>query len=275
MATSTNHQPSTQNIGHVTQVIGSTFDVEFAEDHLPAIYNAVKMSSRTQGRQAQPDRRSAAAPRRRPRPLRRPGLHRRHGPRPGLHRHRRAGDGAGRQGDAGPRVQPDRRADRRPRPGRCRGALADPPRRPGTDRPVDQDRAVRDRHQGDRPADAVRPRRQGRAVRRCRPGQDGHSHRADRPYRQCPRRLLGVRRRRRANPRRNRPVAGNAGSQDRRHRPQCHRADVHGVRPDERAAGSPLARGPVGADDGRVLPRQDRCRHAAVHRQHFPLLAGR
>jgi len=33
------------NIGHITQVIGSTFDVEFAEDSLPAIYNAVKIES--------------------------------------------------------------------------------------------------------------------------------------------------------------------------------------------------------------------------------------
>ena len=32
-----------QNIGHITQVIGSTFDVEFSEQHLPAIYNAVKI----------------------------------------------------------------------------------------------------------------------------------------------------------------------------------------------------------------------------------------
>ncbi len=30
------------NVGKVTQVIGSTFDVEFAEDSLPAIYNAVQ-----------------------------------------------------------------------------------------------------------------------------------------------------------------------------------------------------------------------------------------
>ena len=33
------------NIGKITQVIGSTFDAEFAEDHLPAIYNAVKIES--------------------------------------------------------------------------------------------------------------------------------------------------------------------------------------------------------------------------------------
>ncbi|MEC9091132.1 MAG: F0F1 ATP synthase subunit beta [Planctomycetota bacterium] len=33
----------TGNVGKVTQVIGSTFDAEFAEDQLPAIYNAVKI----------------------------------------------------------------------------------------------------------------------------------------------------------------------------------------------------------------------------------------
>ena len=37
------------NIGHITQVIGSTFDVEFAEDSLPAIYNAVKIQSDKNG----------------------------------------------------------------------------------------------------------------------------------------------------------------------------------------------------------------------------------
>ena len=49
MATSTNHQPSTQNVGHVTQIIGSTFDAEYAEDHLPNIFNAVKVTSEHKG----------------------------------------------------------------------------------------------------------------------------------------------------------------------------------------------------------------------------------
>ncbi|MDZ4656801.1 MAG: F0F1 ATP synthase subunit beta [Bythopirellula sp.] len=41
---------ATQNkIGHITQVIGSTFDVEFPEDSLPAIYNAVKVVSENKG----------------------------------------------------------------------------------------------------------------------------------------------------------------------------------------------------------------------------------
>ena len=39
--------------------------------------------------------------------------------------------------------------------------------------------------------------------------------------------------------------------------------------------GAAPPRGPVGPDDGRVLPRRDRRRHAAVHRQHLPLHPGR
>ena len=38
-----------QNIGQVTQVIGSTFDVQFSEDRMPAIYNAVKIRSTDKG----------------------------------------------------------------------------------------------------------------------------------------------------------------------------------------------------------------------------------
>ncbi|MEZ6055876.1 MAG: F0F1 ATP synthase subunit beta [Planctomycetaceae bacterium] len=36
-------------IGYVTQIIGSTFDVEFSEEHLPQIYNAVKVDREGQG----------------------------------------------------------------------------------------------------------------------------------------------------------------------------------------------------------------------------------
>src|SRR5215213_5166585 len=42
-------QPTTDNIGRITQVIGSTFDVEFEESNLPAIYNAVKIVSDHKG----------------------------------------------------------------------------------------------------------------------------------------------------------------------------------------------------------------------------------
>ena len=40
---------TTENIGRVTQVIGSTFDVEFDEDRLPEIYNAVKIAAEQKG----------------------------------------------------------------------------------------------------------------------------------------------------------------------------------------------------------------------------------
>ena len=45
MATAT----TASNIGRITQVIGSTFDAEFTEDKLPAIYNAVKIESDEKG----------------------------------------------------------------------------------------------------------------------------------------------------------------------------------------------------------------------------------
>ncbi len=38
-----------KNIGKITQVIGSTFDAEFAEDRLPPIFNAVKIDSEQKG----------------------------------------------------------------------------------------------------------------------------------------------------------------------------------------------------------------------------------
>jgi F-type H+-transporting ATPase subunit beta len=36
-------------VGRITQVIGSTFDAQFEEDHLPAIYNAVRIQSEHKG----------------------------------------------------------------------------------------------------------------------------------------------------------------------------------------------------------------------------------
>jgi F-type H+/Na+-transporting ATPase subunit beta len=35
--------------GRVTQIIGSTFDAEFSEGHLPAIYNAVLVDTEIKG----------------------------------------------------------------------------------------------------------------------------------------------------------------------------------------------------------------------------------
>ncbi len=44
MATATEH-----NVGKVSQIIGSTFDAQFPDDRLPAIYSAVKVSSEQKG----------------------------------------------------------------------------------------------------------------------------------------------------------------------------------------------------------------------------------
>lgn len=42
-------QTATGNIGHITQVIGSTFDVEFEEGKLPPIYNALRIEANNKG----------------------------------------------------------------------------------------------------------------------------------------------------------------------------------------------------------------------------------
>jgi len=51
MATATGHHTHSQanTVGKITQVIGSTFDVEYPEGALPAIFNAVKVSSEQKG----------------------------------------------------------------------------------------------------------------------------------------------------------------------------------------------------------------------------------
>jgi F-type H+-transporting ATPase subunit beta len=48
-ASSASQSSSAKGVGHVTQVIGSTFDAEFPEDHLPAIYNALRIKSENKG----------------------------------------------------------------------------------------------------------------------------------------------------------------------------------------------------------------------------------
>ena len=40
---------ATQQAGRIIQIIGSTFDAQFDEDNLPAIYNAVKVNSNQKG----------------------------------------------------------------------------------------------------------------------------------------------------------------------------------------------------------------------------------
>src|SRR5262245_66153361 len=51
MATNTMSTPATgQKVGKIVQVIGSTFDAEFEEGHLPEIYNALRIDTDVKGR---------------------------------------------------------------------------------------------------------------------------------------------------------------------------------------------------------------------------------
>src|SRR5437764_5561977 len=45
----TNGQADGQHTGRIVQVIGSTFDAEFQEGHLPEIYNAIKIDAEQKG----------------------------------------------------------------------------------------------------------------------------------------------------------------------------------------------------------------------------------
>src|SRR5438552_8914002 len=49
MATTTNGSANGTHEGHIIQVIGSTFDCEFGEHHLPEIYNACRVDSDYKG----------------------------------------------------------------------------------------------------------------------------------------------------------------------------------------------------------------------------------
>ena len=152
-------------------------------------------------------------------------------------------------------------------------SLPDPPPRPGVRRPGDHGRGLRDRHQGRRPDRALSEGRQDRPVRRRRRRQDRRDPGADQQHRQAARRLLGVRRRRRAHPRGQRPLARDGRLEARRRHHRARQGGA-GLRPDERAAGRPRPRRPLGAHRGRVLPRRRGQGRAALHRQHLPLHPG-
>ena len=181
------------NVGHIEEIQGVVIEASFPADRLPEINHALEIErpeatgggagGRQLGHeQARP--RGPAAPRRRPRPRGRHGHHRR-----ALARGMEVVDTGGPitvpVGEAvlGPDLQPARRDDRPGRAGRDRGALADPPARADGRGPHADDRDVRDRHQGRRPARALRQGRQGRPVRRRRGRQDGAHPGADPQHR--------------------------------------------------------------------------------------------
>ena len=223
------------------------------------------------------DPRSGAASWRKFRPLHRHGHVRGPGSRPGSLRHGFADHGAGRRRDARPHHERHRRAGRRGRPGRDQEPPRHPPGCAGLCRPVDGSADSRHRHQGRRPARALRSRRQDRPVRRRRRRQDRADPGTDQQRRQGAWRLFGVCRRRRAHPRRQRPLSRNDRIR-RQQGPARNRLDRRfqmrpGVRPDERAARRARPRRAVGPHHRRAFPRPGPGR-AVLRRQHLPLHAG-
>ena len=128
------------------------------------------------------------------------------------------------------------RAGRRARPGPGHQVPAHPPAGAEVRRPIGEGRDVRDRHQGRGPAGALPARRQDRAVRRRRRGQDRRHPRAHQQRGQEARRLLGVRRRRRAHARGTRSLRRDDPFQAVDRRAGHLQGRAH-LRPDERAAG--------------------------------------
>ena len=107
----------------------------------------------------------------------------------------------------------------------------------------------------------VRQGRQGRPVRRRRRRQDRDMMELINNIAKAPRRHVGVRRRRRAHPRRQRLLSRDsstrASSQGPDGTPTRRLEGRDGVRPDERAAGQPPARRADRPDDGRIFPRRE------------------
>ena len=188
--------------GHVRQVMGAVVDVQFT-DQLPEILNALQTDNHgnrlvlevAQHLGENTVRTDCH------------GLDRRAGARPGGGRHRRADRRAGRRSDLGPHHECGGRGGRRGRPDQDRRKAPDP--RPGAllCRPIDRVGDSGHRHQGGGFARALRQGRQDRPVRRRRRRQDRADHGADQQRGQGPWRLFGVRRRRRAHARGQRPLS--------------------------------------------------------------------
>ena len=163
-------------VGKIVEIKGVVLDAVFP-DHLPAIYNAleIKLPAGPDSDGAHPDRRGAAAPRRRARPRGGHGRHRRPRARHGGRRHGRADQRAGRRGDARPHLQRARRADRQ----EARTPVEDAQRWPIHREPPAFDElspTAEIFETGIKVIDLLAPVRQGRQdrpLRRRRRGQDG------------------------------------------------------------------------------------------------------
>ena len=126
---------------------------------------------------------------------------------------------------------------------------ADPPGCAVLCRAGDRGADPRHRHQGRGSARALCPRRQDRPLRRRRRRQDGDHPGADQQRRQGAWRLFGVRRRRRAHARGQRPLSRDDRIRREQGPAQEQRLDRRlevraGLRPDERAAGRARPRRP-------------------------------
>ena len=203
--TTTVTEPATSDNGHrpdgrVVAIAGPVVDVEFPPHALPEINMAVEMDLDLDGNKVTVTAEVAqqiGEGRVRCVCLKATdGLHRgtpvrNLGPRPG-----RAGGGR----HAGTCLQRAGGVARHRRHRGCRGPVGDPPRLAGL-RPARAPCAhVRDRHQGDRPARALRPGREDRPVRRGGRRQDRAHPGDDQPGRAQPRWGVGVRRCGRAHP---------------------------------------------------------------------------
>ncbi len=139
-------------------------------------------------------RRGAAAFRRRPRPLRCHGSHRRHGARDESHRPGRTHLCARGPRHAWACDERDRRTGRPTRSHRTHADDANPPPGPAVRRTGNDGRDVRNRREGHRPHSAIFKRRKNRIVRRRGGGQDRRHHGTHQQRRQAARRILRVRR---------------------------------------------------------------------------------
>ena len=183
------------NDGRVVGIAGPVIDVEFGRGDLPRAELGDRVRDRDRGQGAHGAGRGRPAARRGPHPRRVHAANRRAPARHPSAQHREGHHRAGRGAGARPRVERLGRSARlRRRRVRRHGALGDPPRRAGLRRPRAVGPDVRDRHQGHRPADAVRGRRQDRPVRWGGRGQDRAHHRDDQPGRLTARWRVGVRR---------------------------------------------------------------------------------
>ncbi len=203
---------SNGNVGRVEQVQGVVVDVVF-EENLPEIYSALKIEVPETGDRRGMDLVLEVQQHLGDDRVRTVAMDAADGLRRGdeVVDTGRPDHGPRRQGDAGPDLQPARRADRRGRRGQGRRSLADPPPRARGRGPHPDPGDPRDRDQGRRPARPLRQGGQGRAVRRRRSRQDGADPGADPKHRRGARGAVGVLRRRRALARGQRPLARDEG----------------------------------------------------------------